>query len=340
MTLKSAVLPVAALLCALPGFGQSVISARAGVVHYLEGEVKAGKPDAMEPVEARVGGRYTEVKEGQALATGLGRAEILLNPGVFLRLGEDSAIQMISTRLVDTRLELTKGVALIEVAEVNLDNNATILVGDTSVQFRKPGLVRLEAGAGVRVYKGEAELVTAQGPQTLKDGREFSFATQTVAKFDAKQGDSLYRWANRRAEYIAMANIASANMVRQSGSSFANSGWFYNPYYGMMTYLPGGRAVYASPFGYMFYSPARVYRIYEAQLQPAYANWGGGGVGSAGGRTWNSNNGYFETQSRSAGPVSLPSMGGGAAATASAPPAARGAEAGVSRGGGGGRGGR
>ncbi|MFN0101529.1 MAG: FecR domain-containing protein [Bryobacteraceae bacterium] len=328
-----------AVLGAVGAFGQSVISAKAGVVHYTEGEVTIGSGAAAAPVEMKTGGRYTELKDGQELSTGEGRVEILLNPGVFLRLGENSAIKMISTRLSDTRLELTRGVALVEVAEVSKDNAVTMLVKDAAVTFTKMGLVRMDVASGIRVYKGEAQVMAGGTPQILKEGREMQFgAGNLVAKFDAKAGDPLYRWANRRAEYIAMANIASANMARQNhGSSMypTGGGWFYNPYYGMMTYLPMGNGMFRSPFGYFYYSPSRVQRYYQSFVQPTAPSVNAGYGGGGSNRSWNSDNGYYTTQSRSAGAVSMPSAGGGSpAASAPAAPAARGADVGTARGGG------
>jgi len=342
-----------AALGAMSAYGQSVISAKAGVVHYTEGEVKVGTGADAIQVETKTGGRYTEMKDGQELTTGEGRAEILLNPGVFLRVGENSTVKMISSRLSDTRLELTRGVALVEVAEVSKDNAVTMLVKDVSVTFSKMGLVRMDFDTGIRTYKGEAQVMAGDTPQILKEGREMQFAAgNVIAKFDAKVGDPLFRWANRRAEYIAMANVASANSARHgySGSSMSmyptTGGWYFNSFYNMMTYLPGGNGMYRSPFGYFYYSPSRVQRYYQSYQQAVAppVSAGGMGGGNAQARTWNSDNGYYTTQSRSAGAVSMPSgnMGGGspAASAPAAPSAGRGADVGTSRGGGSGSSGK
>ncbi len=340
-----------AALGAFSVVGQSVISAKAGVVHYTEGDVTVVVGKVATPVEMKTGGRYTELKDGQELATGEGRAEILLNPGVFLRLGENSTIKMISTRLSDTRLELTRGVALVEVAEVSKDNAVTMIVKDAAVSFSKMGLVRMDADGGIRVYKGEAQVMVGGTPQTLKEGREMQFAAgNVIARFDAKVGDPLYRWANRRAEYLAMANIASANMARQSygSSTYSASGagsWYYNSFYGMMTYLPGGNGMYRSPFGYFYYSPGRVQNYYQSYIQASPAQSAGYNGGGSSNRTWNADNGYYNTSSRSAGAVSMPSSSGssGSAPAASAPAdssAGRGADTGSSRGGGSGSSGK
>src|SRR5579885_3579285 len=98
------------LLVALAGgntFAQQAISARSGMVHYVEGKVFAGD----QPVEGKFG-NFPQVQEKQVLRTEEGRAEILLTPGVFARVGENSSFRMITNRLIDTRLELLKGTAI------------------------------------------------------------------------------------------------------------------------------------------------------------------------------------------------------------------------------------
>src|SRR5437764_15192965 len=89
------------VLGAVPAFAQTVIGAKSGVINYVEGDVYlADKPYAMQPSV------FGEVKENMVLRTEEGRAEVLLPPGVFLRMGEKSAFKMVTNRLIDTRLEL------------------------------------------------------------------------------------------------------------------------------------------------------------------------------------------------------------------------------------------
>src|SRR6202051_1965578 len=82
-------------------WAQSVISAHSGVIHYVEGDVSIDGT-AIQPKFAE----FPEVKPGQLLATGEGRVEVLLTPGVFLRLTDNSSVRMISNALPDTRLEV------------------------------------------------------------------------------------------------------------------------------------------------------------------------------------------------------------------------------------------
>ena len=86
---------------ALPAGAQSVISTHSGLIHFFEGAVYLGD----QPLESHLG-RFPSVPQGGELRTAEGRAEVLLTPGVFLRMGERSAIRMVSNDLADTQVEL------------------------------------------------------------------------------------------------------------------------------------------------------------------------------------------------------------------------------------------
>src|SRR4029077_9851569 len=93
-------------------------SARPGTVNYVEGQVSL---DSQPLDEKSVGS--TEVDAGQSLTTENGKAEVLLTPGVFLRLGSESSVRMISSSLIDTQIELSHGKAMVEVDQIYPQNN-------------------------------------------------------------------------------------------------------------------------------------------------------------------------------------------------------------------------
>src|SRR5579859_7170102 len=97
---------------AFPADGQSVISARSGVVHFFEGAVYLGDK-LLEPQL----GKFPCMAEGSELRTAQGRAEVLLTPGVFLRVGESTAIRLVANDLSDTRVELISGAAIVDSQE-------------------------------------------------------------------------------------------------------------------------------------------------------------------------------------------------------------------------------
>jgi hypothetical protein len=327
-------------LAAAPLAAQNLISAKSGLVHYVEGDVLlAGKP-----VETKMG-VFSTMKPGETLATGLGRAEVLLAPGVFLRLAENSQIKMVNAELSDTRLELISGSAIVEAAESIKENKTTIAAAGRDVEIRKDGVYTIDAER-VRVWDGEA----AVGTMVVKGGRELALTGDAKpAKFDDEATDSLYRWAKRRSGYIALANLSGAKSIYDdSPNSWRTNGWYFNSLLGMYTYVPGsGR--WNSPFGWAFFSPVQVVRFYEPVFYGGGAMGGGMGSGWDAGRggwspRYNPNLGYSTIGGRTGGGVNGGIVSGGSSAGAGASGGAAGGGgreggAGVGRGSGGARGG-
>lgn len=269
---------------------QSVISAHSGTIHYTEGQVTVDGT-AIQPRY----GEFAEVKTGQVLASQDGRAEILLTPGVFLRLGENSSFKMISNQLTNTRLEVLSGEAMIEVGELLPENAITVVFHGADISLAKRGLFRIDSDpARLRVYEGEASVVSANmDPTTVRKGREMMFgkAKLEAKNFDVKDTDEFYRWGARRDQYVAQANISAAKAARDSGlsgmgySSMGMGGglgsWAYNPWYGMFTYLPGS-GTFWSPFGFGYFSPYAVGFMYGPYSPYAYGNGYAGGFSTGG----------------------------------------------------------
>ncbi|MFB3828606.1 MAG: hypothetical protein ACE15B_17690 [Bryobacteraceae bacterium] len=264
-------------LASAAALAQQVISAKSGLIHYTEGRVFVGD----QAIESKAG-VFPEIKENATLRTQLGRAEVLLTPGVFLRLGENSAVRMISNRLIDTRLELMSGAAVIEADEIAKDTGVTVVLKDAAIQLAKKGLYRFDGNpAALRVIDGEAQVETAAGRIEVRDGRMLAIDGQmAVTRFDKESTDALDRWSRRRGEYVAMANVSAANSIRRSGNSWLSSGWAWNPYFGMYTFIPL-RGDFLSPYGYRFWSPAAVISLYRPRIMDAnpWASAGGGGMG-------------------------------------------------------------
>jgi hypothetical protein len=259
------------------------------MVNYVEGTVlmdgKSVDPKVTE---------LPEVKNKSVLTTEDGRAEVLLTPGAFLRLAENSSFRMISNQLWDTRVEVVSGSAMVEIEELLKDNTVTVQYGDAQIALAKKGLYRIDAGdpGSLRVYDGESRVTQNGDGVTARKGRQVDLgAVLTASNFDSKDTYAFYNWSARRAEYIATANISSARSAGgmgytnggagYTGAGYAGAGypgmggqWAYNPWYGMYTFLPGMGFGY-SPFGYPIYSPVTV-----AYLPPTA--YGGGGIGSLG----------------------------------------------------------
>lgn len=312
-------------LSSLAAFAQSVISARSGLIHYLEGQVYLGD----QVLESKFG-QFPEVKENQVLRATEGRAEVLLTPGVFLRLGENSSFKMITNRLIDTRIEFLSGTAIVEADDILKDNAVTVVYGDTTARLLKKGLYRFTSSpAELRVFDGEAEVTRGEQTVSLKDGKLVDFDAALVAqKFDKDSGDALNRWSRRRSEALSMANISAAKSIYDTGMGFTSNQWIWNPFFGMFTFVPYSGSFY-SPYGFRFWSPMNVYRAYYAP-RPVY-NFGGGNP--------NGNYGGYNTMAHTSGGysgavASSASMPASSATHSAAPAPSAGASSGVSHTGG------
>lgn len=264
---------------------QYVISAHSGVVQYVEGAAYLND----NPVEPKAG-LFPDIKNNQVFRTEQGMAEVLLTPGVFVRLAENSSIRMVSSQLSDTRVEVLSGSAMVECDNLAKDNGITLLYRGNAIPLVKRGLYRVDAELGLlKVYDGEAIVKGQSGQLTLHKGKQTSLNNVLMAEnFDMKADDELYRWSDRRSGYLAKANVSSANSMNGSdggsygsyfgglgyggnGNGLPSSGWFFNPLFGMYTYVPNAGFLF-SPFGYGFWSPSTVWQ------SPYMYGGGGGGV--------------------------------------------------------------
>ncbi len=306
---------------------QSIVSARAGAIHYVEGVALIG-----DTVIKTKFGEFPNLLENGVLRTELGRVEMLLTPGVIVRLAENSALKMISSRLTDARLELLEGAALVEAMEILQDNAVTFLHNGAAISIEKPGLYRLDSDpAQLRVYKGKAKVSRDGQTLTAKGGRLVELGEFLVAtKFDAKDDDALYRWSARRSGYLAMANLSAARSLDRWDIPWRRGGWYFNPYFGMFTFVPY-RGVFASPFGYSFWSPREVYAVYAPPLRQSSPVMTSGGWGR-----YSADHGYVVTGGRTVPSRGGLSSAGGAAAPSVGSPRSAGSSS--PRSGGGGRG--
>ncbi|MEO6816221.1 MAG: FecR domain-containing protein [Edaphobacter sp.] len=259
--LKTLLLLSLATLCA-PAFGQNVNPASPGTLNYVEGQASIeGRP-----LSHRSVGR-TEMRLGQVIATANGKAEILLTPGIFLRLGDNSTVQMVSPDLTHTEVRLERGNASVEVDQIYKQNTVLIDFANGQTQLLKHGLYGFDANnSTVRVFDGKAAVYPGHNLQSnikpieVKGGRQLVLTGEPTKpeRFnkDLAKNDDLYKWSSLRSAYLGQANVDLASAY--AGASGLNSGWYWAGGPFGYTWLPGS-GLFWNPFGYGFYSPIYLY---------------------------------------------------------------------------------
>lgn len=229
-----------------------------GTINHIEGQASI---DGRSLNEKSVGS--ARLAAGQSLSTQEGRAEILLTPGIFFRIGDHSSVQMTSPGLADTELALKTGRALVEVAEIHPANNIRVTENGAGIQLLKAGLYDFDAARGrFRVFDGEALVQAGNRRIRVKGGHELVLAATSKLKtqsFDKKAAaDDFYRWSSLRASYLAEANVNAgrtyAGGVGWAPSLWYGDGWYWNPAFSAYTFIPGD-GIFYDPFGWGFYSP-------------------------------------------------------------------------------------
>jgi hypothetical protein len=254
-----------ALLLATTAWG--AVSAHPGMLNYVEGQARI---DGRSVTSSSIG--TADVREGQVIETGSGKAEVLLTPGVFLRLGENSSVRMDSAGLTDTRIAVLGGKVMIEADNLRKENNVQVADAGAVARLEKNGIYQFSASpAVVQTFDGKVRVTADDQSVELGKGHEATLQAPLVShKFDRKEGekDSLYQWSKVRSEYLAEANLASARTLVVNNAGWYGGGWYWNPWFSSYAWVPGD-GMFWSPFGYGFYSPFSVWSA------PVYVYRGG-----------------------------------------------------------------
>jgi hypothetical protein len=243
---------------------------RPGTVNYLEGEASIGA----QALNANAVGTV-DLDAQQTLTTGTGKVEVLLTPGIFLRLADQSAVTMIAPDLENTEVRVDRGRAMVEVTDIHKENHIQIDEGGARVVLDKTGLYDFDANTGaVRVFDGEAMVSTVGKPVKVKKEHAVTVsagAALSASSFDTRQyEDDLFRWSALRSGYLSEAAADEARVYVNGGPGWIGPGWYWDPAFADYTFIPGDGLLY-SPFGWGFYSPYSLYR------SPYYYGWNGGG---------------------------------------------------------------
>ena len=243
---------------------EHLISARAGGVNQVSGVARFRPEGAAE---------WRRLTTDETLAAGdtvatdaFSQVEVLLNPGAYFRLGENSEFTLSDDSLDSLRLTLTRGSAVVEA--VGFDQLKVSILVDTPhtrVEVVRSGLYRvnvLPAGVTeVAVFKGRAMVGRAQALK-VKGGKVARVGGAGVeeVKLDKEKKDSLDLWSRERGEALAKineklqrrtVNALLANVSWNDAFSGPVGGlWFFNSGTRCWVFLPGsGYGHWSSPYG-------------------------------------------------------------------------------------------
>jgi len=232
--------------------GQSVRSTHSGLLYFFDGYVFIGEEQLQHKF-----GRFPEIGEGRVLRTELGRAEVLLTPGVLLRVDENSAIRVLSDSLSDTRIEVLHGSVIMEVGHEQPNPPDTLIYKSWQVRVPEDSIARLDSDpAQVRVLSGTAAVSIENASVTIRRGDVLPLASVLLAeKAATPASDGFNLWAMNRSSIVSEDNTIGAGITddpdQLDDSGVALGGFSYYPQTGV-PYLG-----IAYPYGLSFWSPSQ-----------------------------------------------------------------------------------
>ena len=203
---------------------QFIISAKAGLVNAVDGTANVHVQEM--------------VPAGAPIQTGpSGRVEILLNPGTFLRLGENSQAVLDSVDLTDVQVRILSGSAVIECNSVEKNNPITVTDGTETVSISKPGTYRFPEDA----VSDSLEDWSQQRSELIAKANARSAATDAASNNPAfpSQGGALYPGVTALPPY--------------PGSTLPNG--LYPGAASPLSFYPSLYPSYIGGYGYSFYQP-------------------------------------------------------------------------------------
>jgi hypothetical protein len=188
---------VVVLAGASAALGQRVVSAKAGLVSFVQGRA------SVEGGPLKAGESYRQLKDGESLSTDRGRAELLLNPGIFLRLGDMGRLRMDNSKLTDACVSLESGSAVVSVNYILKVDHVRLISGGSVIVMKQTGVYRLDVAQGrLRVFSGQAEVQRDGSPLkkvVVKHGQTVDLDDSLkIAQFDVKETDALQKWVTSR----------------------------------------------------------------------------------------------------------------------------------------------
>jgi hypothetical protein len=163
-----------------------------------------------------------KLQEGDFIKTGVdGYAELLLQPGNYLRVGSDSEFQIVSDQNDRMRLQLNRGSLNIEILSKDGEGSwqfpntlsqvyelIRVITPNAEVLITEPGIFRINA-----IGRGQTDLIARKGEAVINGRRvkknesgEVVGATTTIIDIDSKLQDPFDVWSRERADQLVDAN--------------------------------------------------------------------------------------------------------------------------------------
>ncbi len=224
-----------------------------GSLNSVEGQVTFdGHPARAFESEAR--------GKPEIIETRRGKAELLLTPGTFLRIGGDSQARVVSRNLGNTTVRLVKGSAILD-AQANFKHDVTLLMDGTRTRIAKKGIYAFDAkGQRIGVLRGKAIVFEGKSRVTVKGKRQVRISSQTpleTSKLNVRaiRSSALYRWNESRNRYESKARRSVQEAIGQTVRWYG-PGWYWSRFWGFYAYLPSAGPYYWSPYYGPYYGPA------------------------------------------------------------------------------------
>jgi len=286
-------------------FAQYLVSAKAGFVNRADGQVDIQRADNEDGTRGRAS-LGTQMKVGDRLITAANsRAEILLNPGSYLRMNGNTEVVAVNTMLDEMRFEVVSGSVIVEVGDLEKGIVIEISTPQGVMSVAKAGLQRIDITKGatvIAVRQGEAFLGTrdqviartatklGRGKQVrLEGGAEVAMTQLQLTKINKDEIDRFDTWSFDRAQSLMAANYTALRSSTASYQGNLSYGWYYSPFYNSYTFIPRGG--FYSPYGFPFCRRFSDFSYYFPYGLPYYyyrpapsGAEGGGGGGNASAR--------------------------------------------------------
>ena len=233
--------------------GDSTTRSIPGSINRIEGlALLDGKP----LVDGRAA--LALIRKSSTIVTAAAYAEVLLDPGMFLRIGPNTAARFVTIESGNIRIQLDRGEVLLDAAAAPR-GAVSISFNRVTVRALESGLYEMDADhLRSQIYAGRAEVRYAAGVLQLRKREQVNYLNNalSVQRFETDRVDALYVWSARVAEYEAVASYGVALTLRSNPDGAA---WRWDNAMHCWAYVPKAGTV-PDPFGWSYPASARELR--------------------------------------------------------------------------------